>query len=142
MFRDGKLIKCLTKSSNSKYILFCGRWWHDNRQINLRLILSAQHTQVTTTTTTTTTIETITATTTATTTTTTLPAHTHRHTTQYETTRVVTINAPFCLQKDVNHASKEGGFFVNNGILVLRDDIMMISIYEGETFRTNGWRIQ
>ena len=51
----------------------------------------------------------------------------------------MTINAPFCLRKDVRDASKGGGFFfVNNGILVCRDDTMMIPIYDGETFRTNG----
>ena len=51
--------------------------------------------------------------------------------------RLVTINTPFCLRKDVGHAS-EGFYFVNNGVLVFRDDTMMITIYEGETFRTNG----
>ena len=53
--------------------------------------------------------------------------------------KLVTINAPFCLRNDVGHASKEGFFFVNNGILVFRDDTMMISIYEGETFRSGGY---
>ena len=53
--------------------------------------------------------------------------------------RLVTINAPFYLQKNVNHASKEGWFYVNNnGILGLRDDTMMISIYKGEKFWTNS----
>ena len=53
--------------------------------------------------------------------------------------KLVTINTPFCLRKDVSDANEGGGFFfVNNGILVFRDDTMMISIYEGETFRTNG----
>ena len=53
--------------------------------------------------------------------------------------RLVTINTPFCLRKDVGDASEgEGFFFVNNGILVFRDDTLMISIYEEETFRTNG----
>ena len=53
--------------------------------------------------------------------------------------RLVTINTPFCLRKDAGDASEGGGFFfVNTGILVFRDDTMMISIYEGETFRTNG----
>ena len=53
--------------------------------------------------------------------------------------RLVTINTPFCLRKDAGDTSEGGGFFfVNNGILVCRDDTMMISIYEGETFRTNG----
>ena len=53
--------------------------------------------------------------------------------------RLVTINAPFCLRKDVGDASEgEGFFFVNNGILVFRDDTMMMNIYKGEAFRTNG----
>ena len=52
--------------------------------------------------------------------------------------RLVTINAPFCLRKDVGHPN-EGFFFVNNGILVLRDDTRMIHIYEGETFRNGGY---
>ena len=53
--------------------------------------------------------------------------------------RLVTINTPFCLRKDAVDTSEGGGFFfVNNGVLVFRDDTMMISIYEGETFRTNG----
>ena len=53
--------------------------------------------------------------------------------------RLVTINTPFCLRKDVGDASEgEGFFFVDNGILVFRDDTMMFYIYEGETFRTNG----
>ena len=51
--------------------------------------------------------------------------------------RLVTINAPFCSQKHVGHAS-EGFYFVNNGVLVFRDDNMMITIYEGKTFQTNG----
>ena len=42
-----------------------------------------------------------------------------------------------CLRKDIVGACK-GFFFVNYGILVFRDDTMMISIYEGESFRTNG----
>ena len=53
--------------------------------------------------------------------------------------RLVTINTPFCLRKDAGDTSDGGGFFfVNNGILVFRDDTMMINIYEGEAFRTNG----
>ena len=53
--------------------------------------------------------------------------------------RLVTIYTPFCLRKDVGDASEGGGFFfVDNGILVFRDDTMMISIYEEETFQTNG----
>ena len=52
--------------------------------------------------------------------------------------RLVTINAPFCLRKDVGHPN-EGFFFVNNGILVLRDDTRMIHIYEEETFRNGGY---
>ena len=51
--------------------------------------------------------------------------------------RLVVISAPFCLRKDVGHASG-GFFFVSDGILVLRDDTKMITIYESETFRTNG----
>ena len=53
--------------------------------------------------------------------------------------RLVTINAPFCLRKDVGHASEEGFFIVDKGVLVCRDDTMMINIYEEETFRTNGY---
>ena len=54
--------------------------------------------------------------------------------------RLVTINTPFCLRKDAGDTSEGGGFFfVNNGILVCRDDTMMISIYEGETFRSGGY---
>ena len=54
--------------------------------------------------------------------------------------RLVTINTPFCLRKDAGDTSEGGGFFfVNNGILVFRDDEMMISIYEGETFRNGGY---
>ena len=54
--------------------------------------------------------------------------------------RLVTIYTPFCLRKDVGDASEGGGFFfVDNGILVFRDDTMMISIYEEETFQTNGY---
>ena len=54
--------------------------------------------------------------------------------------KLVTINAPFCLRKDVDDASEgEGFFFVNNGILVFRDDTMMFYIYEGETFRNGGY---
>ena len=53
--------------------------------------------------------------------------------------RLVTINTPFCLRKDAGDTSEGGGFFfVNTGILVFRDDTMMITIYEGETFWTNG----
>ena len=53
--------------------------------------------------------------------------------------RLVTINTPFCLRKDAGDTSEGGGFFfVNNGILVFRDDEMMMNIYEGEAFRTNG----
>ena len=49
--------------------------------------------------------------------------------------RLVTINTPFCLRKDAGDTSDGGGFFfVNNGILVFRDDTMMINIYEGEAF--------
>ena len=51
--------------------------------------------------------------------------------------RLVVISTPFCLRKDVGHAS-DGFFFVSDGILVLRDDTMMITIYENKTFRTNG----
>ena len=51
--------------------------------------------------------------------------------------RLVTINTPLCLRKDAGHAS-EGFFFVNTGVLVFRDDTMMINIYEGETFRNSG----
>ena len=53
--------------------------------------------------------------------------------------RLVTINTPFCLRKDAGDASNEGFFFVNSGILVFRDDTMMISIYEGETFQNGGY---
>ena len=53
--------------------------------------------------------------------------------------RLVTINTPFCLRKDVGASEGEGFFFVNNGILVFRDDTMMISIFEGETFRNGGY---
>ena len=52
--------------------------------------------------------------------------------------RLVTINTPLCLRKDAGHAS-EGFFFVNNGVLVFRDDTMMISIYEAETFQNGGY---
>ena len=53
--------------------------------------------------------------------------------------KLVTIYAPFCLRKDVGDASEGGGFFfVDNGILVFRDDTMMFYIYEEETFQTNG----
>ena len=44
----------------------------------------------------------------------------------------------FYLRNDVGDASKEGFFFVGNGILVVRDDTEIINIYEGEAFRTNG----
>ena len=54
--------------------------------------------------------------------------------------RLVTINTPFCLRKDVGDANEgEGFFFVNNGILVFRDDTMMFYIYEGETFQNGGY---
>ena len=53
--------------------------------------------------------------------------------------KLVTIYAPFCLRKDVGHASEEGFFIVDKGVLVCRDDTMMINIYEEETFRTNGY---
>ena len=52
--------------------------------------------------------------------------------------KLVTINTPFCLRKDAGHAS-EGFFFVNNGVLVFRDDTMMITIYEAETFQNGGY---
>ena len=52
--------------------------------------------------------------------------------------KLVTINTPFCLRKDAGHAS-EGFFFVNNGVLVFRDDTMMITIYEAEMFRNDGY---
>ena len=51
--------------------------------------------------------------------------------------RLVVISTPFCLRKDVGHAS-DGFFFVSDGILVLRDDTKRITIYESETFQTNG----
>ena len=54
--------------------------------------------------------------------------------------RLVTINTPLCLRKDAGDASEGGGFFfVNNGILVFRDDTMMFYIYEGETFQNDGY---
>ena len=54
--------------------------------------------------------------------------------------RLVTINTPFCLRKDVGDTNEGGGFFfVNNGILVFRDDTMMFYIYEGETFQNDGY---
>ena len=52
--------------------------------------------------------------------------------------RLVTINTPFCLRKDAGE-SNEGFFFVNNGILVFRDDTMMVSIYESESFQSGGY---
>ena len=78
-------------------------------------------------------------------------SHTHTRTTTTTTTaatiatttttmRLVTINTPFCLRKDAGDASEGGGFFfVNNGILVFRDDTMMFYIYEGETFQNDGY---
>lgn len=53
--------------------------------------------------------------------------------------RLVIINTPFCLQNNFGDTSEGGGFFfVNNGILVFQDNTIMITIYEGEMFRTNG----
>ena len=59
--------------------------------------------------------------------------------------RIVTIQAPFCLRKDANDAStgsrfdtRDGFFIADKGILVFRDDTMMVNIYEQEAFRTNG----
>jgi len=106
---------------------------NNNNVINRLIVVDTpqSHTHTTTTT--------AIATTTTTTTSLPVPTNTYLHIGIPINMRLVTINTSLCLRKDAGDASKGGGFFfVNTGILVFRDDTMMMNIYKGEAFRTNG----